>query len=139
MRVGPGDERVDPLQPVLHEAGDDLVLALEVVVEGGLRHVEPFGDLYGRKSVFLTSVVIFLVGSALCGMAGSGLLGGPADGMVQLIAFRAVQGLGAGGLMVGVMATPPSPDPGAIMKLLPFASACHGNNFMISRVGVGSG
>ncbi|MEU1398527.1 MDR family MFS transporter [Micromonospora zamorensis] len=62
------------------------------------------GDLYGRKSVFLTSVVVFLVGSALCGMAGSGMLGGPQDGMVQLIAFRAVQGLGAGGLMVGVMA-----------------------------------
>ncbi|WP_406072662.1 MDR family MFS transporter [Micromonospora sp. NBC_01638] len=62
------------------------------------------GDLYGRKSIFLTSVVVFLVGSALCGMAGSGILGGPQDGMVQLIAFRAVQGLGAGGLMVGVMA-----------------------------------
>ncbi|MET7667001.1 MDR family MFS transporter [Micromonospora luteifusca] len=62
------------------------------------------GDLYGRKSVFLTSVVVFIVGSALCGMAGSAMLGGPQDGMVQLIAFRAVQGLGAGGLMVGVMA-----------------------------------
>jgi EmrB/QacA subfamily drug resistance transporter len=62
------------------------------------------GDLYGRKAVFLTSIVIFLVGSALCGMSGSEVLGGAADGMVQLIAFRAVQGLGAGGLMVGVMA-----------------------------------
>ncbi|MDM4720606.1 MDR family MFS transporter [Micromonospora sp. WMMA1363] len=62
------------------------------------------GDLYGRKTVFLTAVVIFLVGSALCGMAGSALLGGPDDGMVELIAFRAVQGLGGGGLMVGVMA-----------------------------------
>ncbi|WZH94957.1 MDR family MFS transporter [Micromonospora sp. FIMYZ51] len=62
------------------------------------------GDLYGRKAVFLTAVVVFLVGSALCGMSGSALLGGPDDGMVQLIAFRAVQGLGAGGLMVGVMA-----------------------------------
>jgi len=62
------------------------------------------GDLYGRKAVFLTSVVIFLVGSALCGMSGSDMLGGPAEGMVQLIGFRAVQGLGAGGLMVGVMA-----------------------------------
>ncbi|RIV35942.1 MDR family MFS transporter [Micromonospora radicis] len=62
------------------------------------------GDLYGRKAVFLTAVVIFLVGSALCGMSGSGFLGGPEEGMVQLIAFRAVQGLGAGGLMVGVMA-----------------------------------
>ncbi|MDG4784691.1 MDR family MFS transporter [Micromonospora sp. WMMD1102] len=62
------------------------------------------GDLYGRKSIFLTSILLFLFGSALCGMAGSQLLGGPAEGMAELIAFRAVQGLGAGGLMVGVMA-----------------------------------
>ncbi|QGN47031.1 MDR family MFS transporter [Micromonospora sp. WMMD558] len=62
------------------------------------------GDLYGRKPVFLTAVVIFLIGSALCGMAGSALFGGADGGMVELIAFRAVQGLGAGGLMVGVMA-----------------------------------
>ncbi|GIF72744.1 MFS transporter [Asanoa siamensis] len=62
------------------------------------------GDLYGRKSIFLTSIIIFLIGSALCGMAGSAMLGGPNDGMIELIAFRAVQGLGAGGLMVGVMA-----------------------------------
>ncbi|SBT50788.1 MDR family MFS transporter [Micromonospora narathiwatensis] len=62
------------------------------------------GDLYGRKAVFLTSVVIFLIGSALCGMSGSSLFGGVHDGMIELIAFRAVQGLGAGGLMVGVMA-----------------------------------
>ena len=62
------------------------------------------GDLYGRKTVFLSSVVLFLVGSALCGMAGMELLGGSGNGMTELIAFRAVQGLGAGGLMVGVMA-----------------------------------
>ncbi|SBT47034.1 MDR family MFS transporter [Micromonospora auratinigra] len=62
------------------------------------------GDLYGRKAVFLTSVVVFLVGSALCGMSGSSVFGGVEDGMIELIAFRAVQGLGAGGLMVGVMA-----------------------------------
>jgi EmrB/QacA subfamily drug resistance transporter len=62
------------------------------------------GDLYGRKAVFLTSIVVFLVGSALCGMSGSAMLGGPGDGMIELIGFRAVQGLGAGGLMVGVMA-----------------------------------
>ncbi|MEE6257130.1 MDR family MFS transporter [Plantactinospora sonchi] len=62
------------------------------------------GDLYGRKTVFLSSIVLFLIGSALCGMAGSNMLGGPGDGMIELIAFRAVQGLGAGGLMVGVMA-----------------------------------
>ncbi|WP_420034197.1 MDR family MFS transporter [Streptomyces sp. cg28] len=53
------------------------------------------GDMYGRKGAFLTSIVIFLIGSALSGMA---------QGMTELIAFRAVQGLGAGGLMVGVMA-----------------------------------
>ncbi|WP_327354305.1 MDR family MFS transporter [Streptomyces sp. NBC_01304] len=53
------------------------------------------GDMYGRKSTFLTSIVIFLIGSALSGMA---------QDMGQLIGFRAVQGLGAGGLMVGVMA-----------------------------------
>ncbi|WP_345573140.1 MDR family MFS transporter [Nonomuraea rosea] len=62
------------------------------------------GDLYGRKSIFIISIVIFMIGSALCGMAGSSMLGGPENGMAQLIAFRAVQGLGAGGLMVNVMA-----------------------------------
>ncbi|WP_068903009.1 MDR family MFS transporter [Planomonospora sphaerica] len=62
------------------------------------------GDLYGRKNIFLGSIVIFMIGSALCGMAGSELLGGPESGMVQLIAFRALQGLGAGGLMVNAMA-----------------------------------
>ncbi|MEY2229390.1 MDR family MFS transporter [Streptomyces sp. BF23-19] len=53
------------------------------------------GDMYGRKGSFLTSIVIFLIGSALSGMA---------QDMFQLIGFRAIQGLGAGGLMVGVMA-----------------------------------
>src|SRR4029078_6777996 len=53
------------------------------------------GDLYGRKNIFLTSIVIFLIGSALSGMSQS---------MVQLIGFRALQGLGAGGLFVGAMA-----------------------------------
>lgn len=53
------------------------------------------GDMYGRKGAFLGSIVIFLIGSVLSGMA---------QGMGELIAFRAVQGLGAGGLMVGVMA-----------------------------------
>jgi EmrB/QacA subfamily drug resistance transporter len=62
------------------------------------------GDLYGRKNVFLTSIVVFLVGSALSGMAGSAFLGGTGDGMTELIAFRAIQGLGAGGLLVGAMA-----------------------------------
>ncbi|AZM47634.1 MFS transporter [Streptomyces sp. WAC 06738] len=54
-----------------------------------------FGDLYGRKGIFMSSIVLFLIGSALSGMA---------QDMGQLIAFRAVQGLGGGGLIVGVMA-----------------------------------
>ncbi len=53
------------------------------------------GDLYGRKKLFMASVVIFLAGSALSGLAQS---------MTQLIGFRALQGLGAGGLMVGAIA-----------------------------------
>ncbi|MFF8771343.1 MDR family MFS transporter [Kitasatospora sp. NPDC015120] len=52
------------------------------------------GDMYGRKGTFLTSIVIFLAGSALSGLS---------QDMNELIGFRALQGLGAGGLMVGVM------------------------------------
>jgi EmrB/QacA subfamily drug resistance transporter len=62
------------------------------------------GDLYGRKNIFLGSIVLFLIGSALCGTAGSSMLGGAHDGMNELIAFRALQGLGAGGLMVNAFA-----------------------------------
>ncbi len=54
------------------------------------------GDLYGRKRWLITAILIFLAGSALSGLAHS---------MDQLIMFRALQGLGAGGLMVGVIAT----------------------------------
>ncbi|MCC5475976.1 MDR family MFS transporter [Streptomyces barringtoniae] len=53
------------------------------------------GDQYGRKRLFQTAIVIFLVGSALCGMA---------QNMGELIGFRALQGLGGGGLMVLSMA-----------------------------------
>src|SRR5213083_1620667 len=53
------------------------------------------GDLYGRKLVLQTAIGIFLVGSALCGLS---------QNMVELIGFRALQGLGAGGLMVVTLA-----------------------------------
>lgn len=52
-------------------------------------------DIYGRKPMYLTAISLFLVGSLLAGLAGS---------MYQLAAFRAVQGLGAGGLMSLAMA-----------------------------------
>src|ERR1700747_1021432 len=53
------------------------------------------GDMYGRKVFFQAAIVIFLIGSILSGLSNS---------MFMLIAFRAVQGLGSGGLMVGAQA-----------------------------------
>src|SRR3982750_4763357 len=53
------------------------------------------GDLYGRKLFFQAAIVIFLVGSALSGLS---------QNMSELIGFRAIQGLGAGGLIVGAQA-----------------------------------
>src|SRR5262249_30887176 len=61
------------------------------------------GDLYGRKRVFQSTIVLFLVGSALCGLSQT---------MWQLILFRGLQGLGGGGLIVtaqGVIADVVSP------------------------------
>ena len=54
------------------------------------------GDMYGRKRFFIAAIIIFLAGSALSGLSSS---------MAELITFRAIQGLGAGGLMVGAIAT----------------------------------
>jgi EmrB/QacA subfamily drug resistance transporter len=78
------------------------------------------GDLFGRRSTFITSVVIFLGGSALSGMS---------QNMGELIGFRAIQGLGAGGLMVGVLSVigemiPPrerSKYMGLMMAVMPVA------------------
>ncbi len=61
----------------------------------GLPVYGKLGDLLGRKGVFQFAIVVFVIGSALAGRARS---------MDQLIAFRAVQGVGAGGLMTGVQA-----------------------------------
>src|SRR3954453_22286322 len=89
--------------------------ALPTIVEelGGLEHISwvvtayllavtivtplygKLGDLYGRKTVLQGALVIFLIGSALCGLA---------QGMTELILFRAIQGLGGGGLMVSAQA-----------------------------------
>ncbi len=63
------------------------------------------GDLYGRKRVFLSSIVLFILGSMLSGAAGEfAWLNDQVGPMTQLIIFRAFQGLGAGGLMVGAFA-----------------------------------
>ena len=80
------------------------------------------GDMLGRKPVFLAAILIFLAGSMLAGLAQS---------MGQLIAFRALQGIGAGGLMVGAQAiigdiVPPR-DRGRYMGLI-------GSVFAVSSV-----
>ncbi|MFI8347186.1 MFS transporter [Streptomyces sp. NPDC085596] len=61
----------------------------------GLPLYGKLGDLFGRKGVFQFAILVFVIGSALAGRAQS---------MDQMIAFRAVQGIGAGGLMIGVQA-----------------------------------
>lgn len=53
--------------------------------------VGKLGDQFGRKQVFQVSVAVFIIGSALCGLA---------EGMTWLIVSRSIQGLGAGGLVV---------------------------------------
>lgn len=53
------------------------------------------GDLYGRKRVLQAAIVLFVAGSVLCGLS---------QNMLELIAFRALQGLGGGGLMVTTIA-----------------------------------
>ncbi|MDX3238748.1 MDR family MFS transporter [Streptomyces sp. ME03-5709C] len=53
------------------------------------------GDLFGRKAVYLASIAAFIAGSALCGAARS---------MSELICFRALQGIGAGGIGAGAFA-----------------------------------
>jgi EmrB/QacA subfamily drug resistance transporter len=52
------------------------------------------GDIFGHKHTFMAAIVVFLIGSALCGAS---------QNMTELVLFRGFQGLGAGGLIVGIM------------------------------------
>ncbi|WP_328906783.1 MFS transporter [Streptomyces sp. NBC_00234] len=61
----------------------------------GLPIYGKLGDLFGRKGVFQFAIVVFVIGSALAGWSRT---------MDELIAFRAIQGIGGGGLMIGVQA-----------------------------------
>ena len=61
----------------------------------GLPIYGKLGDLFGRKNIFVFAIAVFLLGSVLSGLA---------QDMTQLIAFRALQGLGGGGLMIGAQA-----------------------------------
>lgn len=124
---GPGDVAVDPqrrnfifvaiLLGMLMAALDQTIVAtaLPTIVAnlGGAGHqswvvtsyllastiitalVGKFGDLFGRKRVFQAAVVFFVTGSVLCGLSSS---------MGMLVASRALQGIGGGGLMVTAMA-----------------------------------
>ncbi|MFD0369181.1 MFS transporter [Streptomyces sp. NPDC127114] len=79
----------------------------------GLPVYGKLGDLLGRKGVFLFAIVVFVIGSGLAGWSRT---------MDELIAFRAVQGVGAGGLMIGVQAIiadiVPSRERGRYMGLI---------------------
>ena len=56
-------------------------------------------DIYGRKPILMFGIVVFLLGSALCGMAGEPWFGGAfGGGMMQLIVFRGIQGFGGAAL-----------------------------------------
>ena len=67
-----------------------LAMAVTVPLYGKL------GDIYGRRQLYLVAIPVFLLGSALCGLA---------QNMWELVAFRVVQGLGAGGLFALAQAT----------------------------------
>ncbi|MFE9366574.1 MFS transporter [Streptomyces sp. NPDC006978] len=79
----------------------------------GLPIYGKLGDLFGRKGVFQFAIVVFVIGSALAGWSRT---------MDELIAFRAVQGIGGGGLMIGVQAIiadiVPSRERGRYMGLI---------------------
>ncbi|SCK41701.1 MFS transporter [Streptomyces sp. WMMB 322] len=79
----------------------------------GLPVYGKLGDLFGRKGIFLFAIVVFVAGSALAGWSRT---------MTELIAYRAIQGVGAGGLLIGVQAiiadVVPPRDRGRYMGLI---------------------
>lgn len=72
-----------------------VVTAYLLAVTVGTPLYGKLGDMYGRRKVIMGALTIFLIGSVLCGLA---------NGMTELIAFRAIQGIGGGGLMVSAQA-----------------------------------
>ncbi|MDY3679319.1 MAG: MDR family MFS transporter [Actinomyces urogenitalis] len=72
-----------------------IVTAYTLAVTVAMPIYGKLGDLVGRKNLFLIAIALFLIGSALCGTAST---------MGQLIAWRALQGLGGGGLMISSQA-----------------------------------
>lgn len=80
---------VGELHGIEHQAW--MITAYLLAVTIGMPIYGKLGDLIGRKNLFVAAIAIFLIGSALCGLAGN---------MIQLIFFRAIQGLGGGGLMI---------------------------------------
>src|SRR4051794_2459145 len=125
-RADPGTGQLTPRQIVTAMSGlvlamllaqlDNMIVApaLPTIVGelGGLNHLSwvvtahilastvatpiwgKLGDLFGHKYTFMASIGLFLIGSALCGAS---------QNMTELVMFRGVQGLGAGGLIVGIM------------------------------------
>jgi MFS family permease len=81
----------------LHEVGELtwVTTAYLLTATIGLPIYGKLGDLFGRKGLFIFAIVIFLIGSVLSGLS---------QNMDELIAFRALQGVGAGGLMIGAQA-----------------------------------
>lgn len=64
------------------------------------------GDLYGRKLIMIVGILIFVAGSLLCGISGEfGDIPGVGGGMMQLIVFRGIQGIGGGALFTTAFAT----------------------------------
>ncbi|HEV7555884.1 MAG TPA: MFS transporter, partial [Kofleriaceae bacterium] len=73
-----------------------VVTAYLVAATAATPIVGKLGDLIGRKTVLQGCIAIFLVGSLLCASAQT---------FTELVVFRAIQGIGGGGLMVGAMAS----------------------------------